>query len=98
MDISLIPDMFQSKIRLAIVSCLITGKKTFREIKDITGATDGNLSTHLSKMEKEDYIEVEKEFQNKKPRSTYILTSRGRSEFEEYVRLLEGIIQSINPE
>jgi len=92
MELNSIPDIFQSKIRIAIVSCLLTGKKTFREIKELTGATDGNISTHMKKLVVGEIVEVVKDFENNKPRSTYSLTKDGRKEFEDYVRKLEAII------
>lgn len=94
MEIHSIPEAFQSKIRLAIVSCLVTGEKTFNEIKEITQATDGNLSIHLSKLEEGGYINVAKAFIDKKPRTTYTLTENGRQQFEDYVALLEGILKN----
>jgi DNA-binding HxlR family transcriptional regulator len=97
MDINLIPESFQSKIRLAIVSALITGDKTFTEIKEITQATDGNLSIHLSKLEESEYLKVTKEFVSKKPRTTYSLTTKGKKEFKEYVELLEQLLKQVKP-
>ena len=80
-------------MRIAIVSCLITGEKTFREVKDITGATDGNLSVHLSKLQEAGYIGIYKDFSNNKPRTRYNLTSRGKKEFIDYVNTLEDILK-----
>lgn len=93
MDIHLIPESFQSKIRLAIIAALITGDKTFNQIKEITQATDGNLSVHLNKLEEMNYIHVTKEFVAKKPRTTYSLTEIGRKNFTEYVNLLEALLK-----
>ena len=38
MELNNLSDIFQSKLRLMLISALITGKKTFRELKEITGA------------------------------------------------------------
>lgn len=92
MEINSIPDIFQSKIRIAIVSCLMTGEKTFKEIKEITAATDGNLSVHLSKLEEGSYISVQKDFFNNKPRTRYSLTEIGRNEFTAYVNVLNHVL------
>ena len=51
MEINSIPEAFQTKLRLAIISALITGSKTFKELKIITSASDGNLGAQLSKLE-----------------------------------------------
>lgn len=93
MDINSIPDIFQSKLRIAIIASLMTGEKTFTELKEITSATDGNLSIHISKMEESGYIEVYKDFFNKKPRTRYNLTVKGKNEFINYVNTLENILK-----
>ncbi|MFW9907485.1 MAG: winged helix-turn-helix domain-containing protein [Candidatus Thorarchaeota archaeon] len=46
--------------------------------------TWGNLSSHIAKLENAGYIEVTKEFVNKKPLSTVKLTKEGRRAFEQY--------------
>ena len=92
MDIHSIPEAFESRIRLAIMSALLIGEKNFNEIKEITKATDGNLSTHLSKLETMKYIDSKKEFVGRKPKTTYVLTETGRINLEEYVNLLEEIL------
>jgi len=71
----------------------MTGEKTFREVREITGATDGNLSVQMSNMEKNGYIEVHKDFFNKKPRTRYILTEKGKKEFIEYVNTLDNLLK-----
>lgn len=93
MDINSIPDIFQSKLRIAIVTCLMTGEKSFREIKEAIGATDGNLSVHLSKLEATGHIEMFKDFFKNKPRTRYNLTEKGKNEFVDYVNKLECILK-----
>lgn len=93
MDINSIPDIFQSKLRIAIVSCLMTGEKTFKEVKELTGATDGNLSVHLTKLEESGHIKIYKDFFNNKPRTRYNLTDKGRKEFTDYVNLLDNLLK-----
>lgn len=96
MLIDSIPEAFESRVRLAIQTALLSGPKTFNEIKGIIGATDGNLSSHLTKLESLRYISFRKEFIGKKPRTTYTLTDEGRQHFHEYVALLESIINGID--
>lgn len=91
MDFNSIPEIFQSRVRLAIISALITGEKSFTQIKEITQAPDGSLNMHLTKLEEIKFISSKKEFVNKKPRSTYSLTVLGKTEFKSYIRLLEHI-------
>ena len=51
MELNNIPEAFQTKLRLMIISALVTGSKSFNELKSITGASDGNISVQLSKLE-----------------------------------------------
>jgi DNA-binding MarR family transcriptional regulator len=71
----------------------MTGEKTFKEVKEITGATDGNLSVHLSKLEETGYIKIYKDFFNNKPRTRYNITEKGKNEFVNYVNTLENILK-----
>lgn len=48
------------------------------------GLTFGNLSSHMSKLEEAGYIDVEKEFVEKKPVTRLSLTEEGRSAFADY--------------
>ena len=66
MEISSIPEAFQTSLRIAILSALISGTKTFKDLKQITGATDGNLGAQLRKLEEFEYITVNKNFVKRK--------------------------------
>jgi DNA-binding MarR family transcriptional regulator len=74
----------------------MTGEKTFKEVKEVTGATDGNVSVQMSKMEEAGYIEVSKDFFNNKPRTRYNLTEKGRKEFVDYVNALDNLLKQYN--
>lgn len=69
MEINAIPEAFQTKLRLAVLSALLTGEKNFRELKGITEATDGNLGAQLKKLEEAGYIAIRKAFVNNKPQT-----------------------------
>lgn len=92
MELNNIPDIFSNKLRLAILAALVMGPKTFRDLKEVTLATDGNLGGQLSKLEECGAIFVNKEFVKRKPQTTYELTDEGRTSFKEYVDLLDCII------
>ncbi len=98
MDINSIPDIFQSKLRIAIIACLTIGERTFKEVKEITGATDGNLSVQMSKMAKAGYIEVYKDYFNNKPRTRYNLTAKGKNDFIQYVNTLDNLLRQYSGE
>ncbi len=92
MEMNNIPEMFQSKLRLMIVSGLIRQPLSFTALKQLTGATDGNLSVQISKLTDAGYIIVRKEFAGKKPLTTCELTQLGLDSFREYVELLNSIL------
>ena len=92
MEINNIPEMFHSKLRLMIVSELIKQPLSFIALKQLTGATDGNLSVQISKLTDAGYIVVRKEFAGKKPLTTCELTALGRDSFRQYVELLNRIL------
>ena len=64
----------------------------FVELREITGATDGNLGAHLQKLEEGGYIAIEKTFVKKKPCSFVQATNRGRAACEAHVSALRDII------
>ncbi len=64
----------------------------FTYLRDRIGTTDGNLSVHLAKLEKARYVEVIKEFVDRKPRSRYRMTPRGRAAFLEYLENLRSLL------
>lgn len=95
MEMNNIPEMFQSKLRLMIVSGLIKQPLSFTALKQLTGATDGNLSVQISKLTEAGYIIIRKEFSGKKPLTTCELTQYGRESFRQYVELLNSILAGI---
>jgi len=55
-----------------------------------SGMTQGNLSSHLSKLERSGYIEVEKTFVKKRPRTTFSITNKGRLALHEYLVIMKN--------
>lgn len=94
MMISEIPSVFQSKVRLAVVAALLTGPKSFKSLKTITEATDGNLGRQLEILEEEHIISVEKSIAGRRVNSTYSLTPAGRRLFTEYIQLLQDLMDA----
>ena len=93
-DYKKIDTIFHSRIRLAAASMLYhDGLADFNTLKNRIGATDGNLTTHLRKMEDSDYLEMEKKFSGRKPLTVYRLTETGKKAFEDYSKRLEIFLQ-----
>jgi DNA-binding MarR family transcriptional regulator len=66
----------------------------FKEMKETLDITDGNLASHITGLEKNDYIEVKKEFVGKKPKTSYRATKTGRKAFNLHLNALEKLINS----
>ena len=64
----------------------------FKEMKETLDITDGNLASHIAGLEKNDYIEVKKEFVGKKPKTSYRATKTGRKAFNLHLNALEKLI------
>jgi len=64
-----------------------------------TGLTWGNLSANVTRLQEAGYIEVVKEFKNKKPHTLLKLTDRGRKAFQGYQNKMKGLldIKSLSP-
>jgi DNA-binding MarR family transcriptional regulator len=60
-----------------------------------TGLTWGNLSSHISKLETAGYVEVTKEFLDKKPHTALQLTQKGRTAFKEYSRRMKQVFEDL---
>lgn len=85
--------LLHSELRLAIMSVLLSVESAdFVYLREQTGATAGNLSVQLDKLQKAGYITIEKGFKGKMPRTTCAITQEGISAFEEYVSALRSYI------
>lgn len=85
---------FESRIRLAIMSTLLVNDwLDFNAVKKLLDVTDGNLASHITALEKVQYIEVKKEFVGKKPKTSYRVTQKGRKAFQAHLNLLEQLIK-----
>ena len=81
-------------IRSKLVSMLISNDELpFKALKEALGVTDGNLSSHLSKLEKEEYIVIEKIFEGKRPKTVVKIAPAGREAFEVYIEALKAFIE-----
>jgi DNA-binding MarR family transcriptional regulator len=64
----------------------------FAYLKTETGATSGNLSVQIDKLNEAGYIEVKKTFQGKMPRTLCKITPKGVDAFDTYVNNLKSYI------
>jgi DNA-binding MarR family transcriptional regulator len=55
----------------------------------------GNLSSHMSKLEEAGYIDVVKEFKEKRPNTMLRLTNNGRESFRQYRQQMMGVLENL---
>ena len=85
--------LIHERIRLGIVSALAAEEYlTFADLKAILDTSDGNLSVHARKLENAGYIKVRKGFEDRKPRTEYSLTSKGRKALATYLNRMEALL------
>lgn len=88
--------LLHSQLRLAVMSILLSvDEADFVYLKEQTNATAGNLSVQLDKLSEAGYLEVEKSFVGKKPRTVCRMTSTGREAMAEYVEVLKEYLSGI---
>ena len=85
---------FDNKIRLGIMSVIsVNNRASFNELKELMDVTDGNLASHLKKLEELNYVTVHKSFFGRKPNTEYEITSQGKEAFEIHIKALEAILK-----
>jgi len=85
------------RIMAALVGLEEGSQVEFGFLLDLLGLSDGNLSTHLRKLEEARFIATEKGFVGRMPRTWIRVTPEGRRAFADYVAALEGILGTKAP-
>ncbi len=79
--------------RLALVGALaVVRDADFVYLIRETGLTKGNLASHTDKLEQAGYIEIEKTFVDKTPRTLYRLTRKGKAALRKYRRTMLDLL------
>jgi DNA-binding MarR family transcriptional regulator len=83
------------RVRLGIMSALaVRDELTFNELKSLFDVSDGNLSAHARKLEEAKYLTCTKSFADRRPKSVYRLTPRGRDALNRYLDHVEAVIKA----
>jgi DNA-binding MarR family transcriptional regulator len=86
--------LFESRVRLGVMSVLLMNEKVdFNSLKETLNVTDGNLASHIAVLEKNKYIKVNKKFIGKKTNTSYSATDAGKKAFTEHLDALEKLIK-----
>jgi len=86
-------DVVLSRPRLSILAALVAGDAVdFTFLQKNLGISDGNLGTHLRKLEARNYIRSKKVFVSRKPKTWFQITPDGRRALERLFRSLEEML------
>ena len=87
--------IIHERIRLGIVSALaVNDRLSFNELKAVLQTTDGNLSVHARKLEEAGYVDCDKHFEGRMPKTDYRLSVAGRRALQRYLDRMEEIIRT----
>ncbi len=85
---------FDNRTRLGIMSVLLVNEWTdYLTLRTTLEETDGNLASHLANLERNEFIEIKKEFVGKKTKTSYRVSQLGRKAFYDHLDILEAILK-----
>ena len=86
--------VIHERARLSVLTSLITNPKglTFGDLKQLCSLTDGNLSRHLSVLERARMVEIVKGHDRNRPLTVCRITASGRKRYLEYLYTLEQVV------
>ena len=88
--------IIHERVRLAIVSALAANESlTFTNLKKLLETSDGNLSIHARKLEDAGYIDCEKYFEGRVPKTAFRITDEGRKALSQYLDHMEALIKAM---
>ena len=87
--------VIHERARLSVLTSLLTNPKglTFGDLKQLCALTDGNLSRHLSVLEKAKMVEILKGHDRNRPQTICRITANGRRRYLEYLSTLEQVVK-----
>ena len=90
-------NLIHERSRLALVSALaVHDSLSFSELKELLQMSDGNLSVQARKLEEAGYLQCNKQFIGRMPRTDYSLTARGRAALQRYISHMEALIGAMD--
>ena len=91
-------EIIHQTLRLKIMSALnaLTEPLEFTRLKATVNATDGNLGSHLVTLESAGYVQIDKDFLGKKPRTRVKITKTGKRAFARHVSYLREVLDGAN--
>ena len=90
-----IDEVIHGRLRLGVMAYLsAVNPASFPELLSKTGSSNGNLSTHLSKLEAAGYVSQEKGYRGKRPQTLVHLTPEGRKAWIKYLEAMQELLGS----
>lgn len=90
-------EVIHQSLRLKIMATLNAecgdGPIEFTRLRGLLKATDGNLGSHLTTLEKAGYVTIDKDFIGKKPRTRVAITPAGAKAFRGHVAYLRDVLE-----
>jgi DNA-binding MarR family transcriptional regulator len=87
--------VIHERARLSVLTSLLTHPRgvAFNDLKELCALTDGNLSRHLSVLEKAKLVEIVKGQERNRPLTICRITQSGRKRYLEYLATLEQVVK-----
>jgi DNA-binding transcriptional ArsR family regulator len=96
-DLSSLDRVIHEPARLMIMTILFAVVEAdFVYLQRECGLTQGNLSSHLAKLEEAEYLTITKTFKGKYPLTICRLTRKGREAFESYSAAMRWVTQGVS--
>jgi DNA-binding MarR family transcriptional regulator len=91
-ELATLDRLIHEPARLMITATLYAvNEADFLYLQRECGLTQGNLSSHLARLEEASYVLIEKTFKGKYPLTMCSLTRKGRKAFEDYAKKMRLI-------
>lgn len=95
-DHATLDEVIHGRVRLGVMAYLASVETAlFGEVRDAVGATDGNLSAQLRKLESANYVSVTKGFAGRKPQTSVALTAEGRAAWRAWLDRIEQMTRPL---
>jgi DNA-binding MarR family transcriptional regulator len=92
-------EIIHQSLRLKIMASLYAGRTAepleFTRLRELVGATDGNLGSHLGTLEKAGYVRIDKDFVGKRPRTRVAVTNDGARAFRHHIAYLRDVLDQV---
>lgn len=93
LDLDAVDDIIHGRLRMGVMAYLsAVNPASFPELLEKTGTSNGNLSTHLTKLEGAGFVRQEKGFKGKRPQTLVYLTEAGRKAWIAYLEAMKKIL------